>query len=170
MAHWRMALVAATGALSMFAAGTVGAGAREGDTLVSFDSMTPVTGAAVGTVNDRGITGGGKPWAITSGTGSVDRQGDVHVSVSGLVIPVAPFNGVNPIAQFKATVSCVTPHGVVNVSTGLFAATPSGDATIDGTVSLPHPCKDPIVFVGNAGGAWFAMSNANERDQDEDED
>jgi hypothetical protein len=170
MAYLRRALVAAIGAATLAAAGTLSAAAGEGNSLVSFDSMTPVTGAAVGTVNDRGITGGGKPWVITSGTGSVDRQGHVHVSVSGLVIQVAPFNGVNPIGQFKATVSCLTPHGVVNVSTGLFTATPSGDSTIDDTVSLPHPCWDPIVFVGNAGGAWFAMSNANQRDQDEDDD
>jgi len=168
MGYWRRTLVAAAGALTLATAGTLTATADGGNSLVSFDSMTPVTGAAVGTVNDRGIVGGGKPWTITSGTGTVDRQGHVHVSVSGLVIPVAPFNGVNPIAQFKATVSCVTPHGIVNVSTGLFAATPAGDSTIDDTVSLPHPCWDPIVFVGNAGGAWFAMSNANERDEDGD--
>ena len=168
MRYSRRILVAAAGALTLALAGTVSAAAGDGNRLVSFDSMTPVTGAAVGTVNDRGITGGGKPWAITSGTGSVDRQGHVHVAVTGLVIPVAPFNGINPIAQFKATVSCVTPHGIVNVSTGLFAATPAGDSTIDDTVSLPHSCWDPIVFVGNAGGAWFAMSNANERDQDGD--
>jgi hypothetical protein len=169
MAHWPKALVAALGAVTLAAGATVSAGAHEGDTLVSFDSMTPVTGAAVGAVNDRGITGGGKPWVIASGAGRVDRQGHVHVTVTGLVIPVAPLNGTNPIPQFKATLSCLTPHGIVNVSTGLFDATPAGDSTIDGTVSLPHPCWRPIVFVGNAGGAWFAMSNAGERSQDDED-
>jgi hypothetical protein len=135
-------------------------------TLVEFDSMTPVTGAAVGTVNDRGITGGGKPWVIKSGRGEVDRNGAVDVYVRGLVIPVAPFNGTNPIASFKATVSCLTPGGVVNVSTGLFHANSHGDSQIHGSVRLPKVCVDPIVFVGNAGGAWFAMFNSEEDGED----
>jgi hypothetical protein len=164
MADWRRFLVAGVGALSLIGAGTVSAAADGGGTLVEFDSMTPVTGAAVGTVNDRGIIGGGKPWVITSGKGEVDRRGHVEVTVHGLVIPVAPFNGTNPVPAFKATVSCITPGGVVNVSTATAPATASGDSTIVGTINLPHPCKQPIVFVGSPGGAWFAMSNSEEDD------
>jgi hypothetical protein len=48
----------------------------------------------------------------------------------------------------------------------------AGDATIVGTVALPHPCKDPIVFVVNGNPstpnghnfAWFAMSNPEDGD------
>jgi hypothetical protein len=163
MAYWRRLVVAGVGALTVLSAGAVSAAADgRGDSLVSFDSMTPVTGAAVGTVNDRGIKGGGFPWAITSGVGSVDHQGDVSAMVKGLVIPVAPFNGKNPVPVFKAVVSCITPHGVVNVSTGNFPASMAGDSTIHATVDLPHPCKDPEVFVGaTIGGTflWFAESN-----------
>ena len=128
--------------------------------------MTPVTGGAVGTVNGRGITGGGKPWVIASGSGEVDRNGAVHVSVSGLVIPVSPFNGTNPVTPFGVTVSCVTPHGIVNLHTATAPATSTGDATINGAVSLPNPCKDPIVFVTSAGGAWFAMSKGDDSEAD----
>ena len=166
MAHWRRFLVAGVGILTLLAAGTVSAGAHVAGGLIEFDSMTPVTGAAVGAVNARGITGGGKPWAITSGTGEVDRRGHVEVTVRGLVIPVAPFNGTNPVGSFRATLSCITPHGVVNVMTGSFAASPAGDATIEDTVRLPHPCKQPIVFVTSPTGAWFAMSNSDEEDED----
>ena len=161
MPAWRRFLVAAVGALSLVGAGTVSVGADgRGDSLVSFDSMTAVTGSAVGAVNDRGIKGGGLPWVITSGTGLVDHQGDVLVTVKGLVIP--PLGNINPVPSFKAIVSCITPGGVVNVSTGNFPASMAGDSTINGHVDLPHPCKEPIVFVTSPGGAWFAMSNADD--------
>lgn len=163
MSRWRSLVVAAVGGLSLALAGASTAGAHDGGSLVEFDSMTPVTGAAVGTFNDRGIKGGGLPWAITSGSGEVDRQGNVEVTVHGLVLVAT---GGNPITSFKATVSCITPGGVVNVSTRLFPASSTGDSTIVDTVSLPHPCKQPIVFVGAPSGAWFAMSNAEEEDAD----
>lgn len=163
MAYLRRLFVGAIGALTLVGAGASGVGAQ-GDTLVAFDSMTPVTGSAVGAVNDRGIKGGGLPWVITSGTGTVDHQGNVSVTVTGLIIPVlSPPR--NPIGAFSATVSCITPNGIQNVTTGLFPATSTGDATINAKVMLPHPCKDPEVFVGTTNAttgafAWFAMSNA----------
>lgn len=160
MDSWRRFLVAASCALSLVAAGVTSAAADgRGDALVSFNSMTPVTGAAVNAVNDRGIKGGLLPWVITSGTGSVDHQGDVSVTVKGLVIPL--LGNINPVTGFKATVSCITPDGVVNVSTGNFPASRAGDSTINATVDLPHPCKDPIVFVAAPSGQWFAESNGD---------
>jgi len=158
----RKLMVAAVGALTLVGAGTASAGAHEGDTLIQLDSMTTV-GSPPATV--RTIPGGGAPWAITSGTGSVDRQGHVSVNVTGLI--VAPL-GKNPIGTFEAVVSCNTPHGVMNVETTGFPATmPGGDSTINATVALPHPCKDPIVFVGGSPRGsfiWFAMSNSEEDD------
>lgn len=168
MPAWRRLFVAAVGALSLVGAGTVSVAADEGDTLVQFDSMTPVTGSAVGTVNDRGIIGGGFPWAITEGSGEVDTQGNVEVEVTGLVIPVAPFNGTNPAPRFQAVISCVTPGGVVNVKTAGFPANSAGDSTIETSVTLPQTCNSPEVFVGTtlASGTflWFARSNAEEDD------
>src|SRR5437588_13119276 len=101
MRHWRRALVSGIGALTLAAAGTVSAGAHDGGRLLEFGSMTPVSGAAVGTFNDRGIKGGGLPWVISSGTGEVDRQGHVSVSVTGLVLAAGALAGTNPITQFK---------------------------------------------------------------------
>jgi hypothetical protein len=128
--------------------------------------MIPVTGSAVGTVNHRGITGGGLPWAITSGTGELNRDGSLHVRVTGLVIPVAPFNGTNPVPQFAAIVSCLTPHRVVNVLTSNFPADTAGNSTIDTKIVLPHPCHDPIVFVTSPGpgAVWFSMSPLQEEE------
>lgn len=163
MTVWRRLLVGALGSLSLVGASALNVGADgRGDVLIHFDSMTPVTGNAVGNPNDRGITGGGKPWIITSGSGTVDRQGDVSVKVKGLIIPASAGFGFNPVPFFKATVSCITPDGVMNVSTGKFPASMAGDSTINGHVDLPHPCKAPEVFVVSPGGAWFAESNSED--------
>jgi hypothetical protein len=169
MERIRTTVAALAGALALVLGGGAVASADEGGTLLTFHSMTPVTGAAVGTVNARGLTGGGKPWVITAGSGELDRDGHVHVSVTGLVIPVAPFNGTNPLGKFAAVVSCRTTHnGVMNILTAPVTTNPAGDATIDATVTLPHPCIQPIVFVTSAGGAWFAMSNSEEDDNPSD--
>ena len=167
MSHFRKLLVAALSALSVVAAGSATVLAHDDHRFLQFSSMTPVTGAAVGAVNDRGLAGGGKAWAITSGSGSVSRDGHVMVSVTGLVIP--ELGSVNPLNKLKAIVSCVTQHHViVNVSTGLFDANAAGDSTINDTVALPRHCGHPIVFVTSASSAWFAMSNRNEDDENDD--
>jgi hypothetical protein len=142
--------------LGLLGASGAPAFADEKGNLTDFSSMTaiPVGGMVV-----RGIQGGGLPWAITAGTGTVSQQGAVDVTVTGLVIPA--LGGINPVPVFEATVSCLTPNGVANVSTGAFPATvPGGDSHITATVDLPRPCKEPIVFVGvPPSGRWFAMSN-----------
>src|SRR5260370_23483132 len=128
----------------LIAASAVPTFADEKGNMSVLSAMTaiPVGGRVV-----RGIIGGGVPWAIASGTGTVSQQGVVDVTVKGLVIPL--LGGINPIANFEATVSCLTPGGIVNVSTGRFDATvPGGNSHITATVDLPRPCKDPIVFVG----------------------
>ena len=163
MAHWRRFVVGAVGALSLTAAGTIAVGADTGgNQFVEFDSMTPVTGSAVNAVNDRGIKGGGLPWVITSAHGWVHSDGHVDVNVKGLIIVVPPVNGKNPVPFFKATVSCITPNGVKNVSTGNFEASSTGNAEINDTVALPANCSNPIVFVAAPSGQWFAESNPDD--------
>ena len=167
MTHLRKVLVAALSAVSVVAAGSATVLAHEDHLILQFSSMTPITGSAVGAVNDRGLVGGGKAWAITSGSGSVSRGGHVMVNVTGLVIP--ELGNVNPIAKFKAIVSCVTQHHViVNVSTGLFDASGAGDSTINDTVALPRHCGHALLFVTSPGGAWFAVSNPSEDEEGDD--
>lgn len=166
MGRLRTVLVGVVGAVSLVIGGGAATSAHETQSILEFHSMKPVMGAAVGTVNSRGIVGGGLPWVITSGSGELDRNGTLHIRVTGLVIPVPPFNGTNPVTQFGAIVSCQTPQGVVNVSTPTAPANAMGDSIINAKVSLPHPCKHPIVFVTSPGGAWFAMSRG---DADEEE-
>jgi hypothetical protein len=156
LGRWFVTLVCVVGLLG---AGAAPAFADEKGNLTDFSSMTAVTGSAVGTVNDRGIKGGGLPWVITSGTGTVSLQGAVDVTVTGLIIVVPPINGMNPVPLFKATVSCLGPSGVVNVSTGTFPASAAGDSHIHAMIDLPRPCKQPIIFVAAPSGQWFAMSD-----------
>jgi hypothetical protein len=164
MKHFRKLFPVALSALGLVALGSATVLAQEDHTIVQFSSMTPVTGSAVGAVNDRGLVGGGKAWVIESGSGSVSSSGEVMVSVTGLVIP--DLGNVNPLPKLKAIVSCITQHHViVNVSTGLFDASATGNVTIDDTVALPRHCGHAVAFVTSPGGAWFAMSNPIEDEE-----
>jgi hypothetical protein len=143
----------------------------KGHDVLEFSTMAPVTGPYVGATNPiRGISGGGLPWQIASGSGELSVGGHLEVEVAGLVLldgaPVPEANrGINPIATFRAIVSCQTITDglatVANVSTGPFPASMTGNSKIEAAVSLPTPCIAPIVFVGPATSAtlvWFAAT------------
>jgi hypothetical protein len=142
-------------------------------TVLKFSTMTPVTGPYVGPANPiRGVPGGGLPWILTAGTGSLKRDGHLLVTVRGLVLADQPsvppaLRGTNPFPDFRALVSCQSIGAgntavITNVSTGNFKADPAGDSKIDATVNLPKPCIAPIVFVtGPTGfGVWFAATGS----------
>ena len=135
--------------------------------------MTPVTGPYVGPANPvRGEAGGGLPWILTAGTGSLKTDGHLLVKVRGLVLanqaPVPPaLQGTNPFPDFRALVSCQSIGAgntatITNISTGDFAANTAGDSTINTTVSLPKPCIAPIVFVTGPTGFdfWFSVTGS----------
>jgi hypothetical protein len=136
--------------------------------VLEFGTMAPVTGPFVGSTNPiRGINGGGLPWQLDSARGELSASGHLEVSVQGLVLlagdPVPPqLQGMNPIANFVAIVSCQTTvdgaPAVTNVATGSFPATAGGDSRIEADVSLPNPCFAPMVFVGPSAATWFAVT------------
>jgi hypothetical protein len=141
-------------------------------TILKFSVMTPVTGPYTGASNPiRTVPGGGLPWIITSGTGSLKSDGRVLIHVRGLVLadeaPVPPnLQGINPIPDFTVIVSCQTIGAdgtatVTNVSTGQFPASTAGNADINARVKLPRPCIAPIVFVfGAPNVGWFAATGS----------
>jgi hypothetical protein len=146
----------------------LGIGSNDGRKVVDAKVLAPVTEPYIGGTNAiRGLAGGGLPWEIGSGSVDLRAGGQLHVEVEGLVLarrsPV-PTNlqGTNPVAHFKAIVSCLTTtNGAAttsNVSTSLVPASSAGDAEIDATVALPSPCLAPIVFVTSPTGAWFAVT------------
>jgi hypothetical protein len=173
MSGWRRFVVAGVGALTLLGAGSATAAADEGGSVVTFHSMTPITGSAVNST-DRALKAGGLPWSIQVGAGEVSRNGVVEITVKGLVLAAGQATGTNPIGTFAATVSCVTASGIVNVQTKGFPATTAGDtkintARMEDRLSLPSDCTQPEVFVGGlitlATGQvvfrFFTVSNAN---------
>ena len=135
---------------------------RAEDKVLEFDTMAAVVRPFTGAQNPiRGVNGGGVPWQIARGEGELRADGRLKVEVRGLVIVST---GVNPVATFRATVSCMSVGEsgqavTVNRTTDPFPATAQGDANIEATVDLPTPCFAPIVFVVNGGtGAWFAVT------------
>src|SRR5438128_4802304 len=79
---------------------------------LGFDTMAAVSGPYVGAANPIRITpGGGLPWIISSATGELRADGQLTVSVRGLVLaPAEPMpgnlQGTNPAPTFHAVVSC----------------------------------------------------------------
>jgi hypothetical protein len=136
--------------------------------VLKFDVMAPVTEPYTGATNAiRGVPGGGLPWEIDEAHGKLGADGELKITVEGLVLarrsPVPPnLQGTNPISSFKAIVSCQTVTGgaatTTNVETGLVPASGTGDATIKAVVALPSPCIAPIVFVTSPTGSWFAAT------------
>lgn len=134
-----------------------------GAPILAFRTMVPVTAPYLGTTNPiRGINGGGLAWKIESGSGELSANGRLRVRTRGLVLVS---NGMNPVPEFKAIVSCRSidstsgAASVVNVSTDPYAADANGDSEVDTKVALPKPCIAPIVFVAHGEtGAWFAVT------------
>ena len=171
---WLLGAVGGAALVSAAAVQGVAASAGPGPaTVLKFSTMTPVTGPYVGPANPvRGVAGGGLPWILTAGTGSLKQGGHLLVTVRGLVLanqaPVPPaLQGTNPFPDFRALVSCQSIGAgntatVTNVSTGDFPANTAGDSTINARVSLPKPCLAPIVFVTGPTGAdvWFAVTGS----------
>src|SRR4051794_29202059 len=138
----------------------LGIGGGDGRKVLDAKVLAPVTAPYTGAANPiRGLNGGGLPWKIGDAQADLRADGRLHVEVEGLVLAST---GANPVAQFKAVVSCqTTANGlatVANVSTPLVDASPTGDAEISTTIALPSPCFAPIVFVTSPGSSWFAVT------------
>ena len=136
-----------------------------GPRILEWDAMVGVPAGLTGAQSQgplRGINGGGVAWALTEGRGELRLDGHLEIEVDGLVVASS---GSNPLAVFRALVSCVTATGAVeNILTDAFPATTGlassggGDSEIETQVALPSPCIAPIVFVTSNGGSWFAVT------------
>jgi hypothetical protein len=133
--------------------------------------MVGVDGAFVGHNSIRGVLGDNLPWEVGSVNGSLTTDGHLVVSVIGLVfsnVPSVPANlrGINDESEFRALVSCLSDDGrgkvaTINITTGGFPATRSGDSNIDTFVSLPKQCVAPIIFIlSGSEEKWFAVTGA----------
>jgi hypothetical protein len=156
---------------AFFAFGFTSPASADESKVLEFNTMLGLPRPFTGTTNAiREIPGGGLPWAIGFGKGTLNPDGRVDILVKGLVFDPNDqavidrgLAGINTIPNFKAIVSCLSKDAdgnvtTVNVSTGLFPADEAGNARIKDTVSLPQPCIAPIIFVTSPGGAWFAST------------
>ena len=145
-------------------------------TILKFSTMAGIHAPFLGNAGlsaFRGVNGGGAPWVISEGRGSLRSDGRIKIRVRGLVLDPAfvpaPNGGTNPIPFFMAVVSGFSTDLVnpVNLVTGQFPATRTGGADIDAMLSLPHPFFAPIVFVTSlpigtpAAPRWFAVTGAS---------
>ena len=150
-----------------FASSASTASAKE-TRILAFDTMIGVPQQFTGsqaTAIFRNIPAGGLPWTLSSAKGQLKASGELEIEVTGLVLAAGPNAFTNPIASFRAIVSCIGSDGLPhNVMTDPFPATTGpakqggGNSSIEATVALPHPCFAPIVFVTSPGGSWFAVT------------
>ena len=129
--------------------------------VLEFNTLIGVPSPFTGATNAvRGVPGGGSPWRVDFASGKLKPDGDVRVTVRGLVLVSS---GANPVANMKVIVSCLSRDAngnptTVNVSTRVFPADAAGNLQVDDTISLPQPCIAPILFVTSSGGAWLAAT------------
>ncbi len=167
----RSALGATLIAISMalFAIPGFSAGQAAVGDIMKFTTMVGVDGSFVGHNPIRGVIGDDLPWEIGSVKGSLTTDGHLQLIVRGLVfanVPSVPANlrGINDESQFRALVSCLSGDGTgkvatVNIKTGGFPATTSGDSNIDTFVGLPNQCVAPIIFVlSGSEDKWFSVT------------
>src|SRR3989442_3355572 len=82
------------------------------------------------------------------------------------LLPCPNLRGINDEAQFRALVSCMIDAGkgkvgTVNITTGGFPATSSGDSDIDALLGLPSQCVAPIIFIlSGSEDKWFSVTGA----------
>jgi hypothetical protein len=154
------------------ASAAAGADQMHRATVLEFETMVGVDGPFLGPINPiRGINGGGLPWILEEGEGSLRADGKLTIKVRGLIIPdTAPsaVAGTNPAPFFLAAVSCMTTDAEMNImvknvfttqeETRMLGDPKKGNANIRAMVTLPQPCIAPIIFVTSPGQAWFAVT------------
>jgi len=147
-----------------------------GEKLLEFKQLVGVSGVFLQPPSNqnpqplRSVLGGGVPWVIDKGEARLKENGELKVEVEGLVLdPNDPIvqrlglGGINPVAQFFATLSCLDTAGnVINIDTAPVAASLEGDAKVKEVLDLPETCIAPIILVRGVSAPfqnpWFAAS------------
>ena len=108
--------------------------------VLKFERMAPVVAPFTGATNPiRGLTGGGVPWSIDSGTGYLRADGRLHVEVQGLIIPSRATTRSRRSAAWS-TVSRPTRRRTGSISSPI-PSPPRRRATRPST--RPWPCRRP---------------------------
>jgi hypothetical protein len=109
----------------------------------------------------------GKIWKLKSGKAHLTKDGNLKVTVKGLVlndVTVGEFNGTpDGVDAVAAAVICHGPSGAaVAAQTEPVPLGKNGDAKVEAKVSLPGGCIGPVVvlrerYEGKIGG-WLAAT------------
>jgi len=131
-----------------------------------------VVGSVPGTTVG-GVASGGVPWT-TRGQASVSGSGKLEVAVRGLLIATgAPANlvgTVGPVQMVAASLVCGGSGGAVVASTEGVPLSPSGNAEMEATVTVPATCFAPAILVrvfnnaaapGSQLGPFIAVTGFN---------
>jgi hypothetical protein len=147
-------LAFATGLIAALVVGTGTASAQSGGRHKLLDE--PLVGLATPATVVAGVTGAGHAWSIEEGKAKLFSDGRVLVIVEGLVL--FP-EGTQPAANVRVVVSC-NGGGAGNVvqSGPVPLSQPEGDMQFNQRLTLPSPCLDPVIFVTNLSGGWFATT------------
>ena len=91
-----------------------------------------------------GIRPGGAPWVNGPSTVAVRPNGEITVSITGLVIPPPVGTGINPVASVVATLVC---DDTVRDSTAPFPLSSAGDGATSDRIAVRGQCTDPAVLI-----------------------
>ena len=92
-----------------------------------------------------GVTPGGADWVIGHSKAKLRHDGRLDVRVDSLVLTST---GANPVTTLAASVAC---NGAVIATTAVVPFSPTGDAEIRATVTLPERCIAPVVLLNPRG-------------------
>ena len=112
-----------------------------------------------------GVNARGQVWKLGSGRLTLTADGKLTVDIRGLVLndesvrrSKAPRTG----SMRSRLPSYAARGGTVVAQTEPKALSQSGDAGIEATLSVPKPCVDPVVLVGERYegkiGGWLATT------------
>ncbi len=173
MKHFRILFVALLVVLMTGGLAKRSDSAERNAIVLQFKTMVGVDGPFLGNSKPiNGVPGGGRPWVLEEGSGKLQANGRLDIKVRGLIIPASegPQFGVNPVAFFRAIVSCMSldefgDPTIINTLTQngaevMIGNPRNGDARIKEVIDLPNPCLAPIIFVTSPTGAWFAVTGA----------
>jgi hypothetical protein len=100
-----------------------------------------------------GSSPGAAPWVLRSGEARLRSDGRLSVSIRGLVIPIAPFNGTTgPVTTVDASLYCGDNPTPVGTSASVPIST-DGNARISATFTLPAKCLIPALLIHPNGSA-----------------
>ncbi len=104
------------------------------------------------------VAPGMAPWVLNQGEVRLRRDGRLRVHVRGLVIPSPPGDGTpGPVMTVSASLYCGNDTTAVG-TTPPVPISRSGDARIDGQLSLPSKCLAPVVLVHPNGIATLYIA------------